>query len=162
MISSGSKKSTAERACAPGGKRPLTGLATPRLRAVVEFLLTHTRAAGTDARVLKGGPGGNQKRQDSTSRRICQEGSACGHGPHHRPSDSLRKAPRMIDLPAIDTIAAYIAPMEVDRRKRHRKISRRAVAIGAIIMLADGTKCRVVAYDQNDQPLCEPITEGTE
>ena len=45
--------------------------------------------------------------------------------------------------------------------KGKKKSSRTAtiVAIGAIIILSDGSKCQVVAYDKNGQPLCTPVEE---
>lgn len=52
--------------------------------------------------------------------------------------------------------AAYADILPSERiEKRGRK--RAALAIGAIIVLSDGSECQIVGYDKQGQPLCAPL-----
>jgi hypothetical protein len=61
--------------------------------------------------------------------------------------------PPAIEIPSDETRA--------QPAKGKKKSGRAATvaAIGAIIILSDGSKCQIVAYDQNGQPLCAPVKE---
>jgi hypothetical protein len=61
--------------------------------------------------------------------------------------------PPAIALPADDT-----RPQLVKRKKNKRRATTIA-AIEAILILSDGTKCQVVGYDQQGQPLCVPVED---
>jgi hypothetical protein len=45
------------------------------------------------------------------------------------------------------------------KRKKNNRRAATVAAIGAIIILSDGSKCQVVAYAKNGQPLCAPVEE---
>ncbi len=66
---------------------------------------------------------------------------------------ALQIIPPSIEIPGDETRAQPV--------KGKKKSSRAATvaAIGAIIILSDGSKCQIVAYDQNGQPLCAPVKE---
>jgi hypothetical protein len=66
-------------------------------------------------------------------------------------------APQMIP-PAI-MIPEEETRAEPVKRKKDRRKTATVVAIGAIIILSDGSKCQVVGYDQQGQPLCTPVQE---
>lgn len=59
----------------------------------------------------------------------------------------------MIDLPALVPHVEIVQPQEVERRRRGRSRARRA-AIGAVIILGDGSRCVVAGYDSEGAPLC--------
>ena len=59
----------------------------------------------------------------------------------------------MIDLPALIPHAEIVLPMEIERRKRGGARARRA-AIGAVILLSDGSRCVVAGYDGEGKPIC--------
>lgn len=47
--------------------------------------------------------------------------------------------------------------MEVrKRRKASRRTGRTALFIGAVILMSDGSRCVIVAFDQKGRPLCAP------
>lgn len=58
------------------------------------------------------------------------------------------------DLPAVAPLIAPAPMDEVERRRRHRDGTR--YAIGAIIILSDGSECVVSGYDRQGRPLCYP------
>ena len=61
--------------------------------------------------------------------------------------------PPTIEIPGDETRAE-----PVKRKKdRNRRRAATVAAIGAILILSDGTKCQVVGYDQQGQPLCVPV-----
>lgn len=62
--------------------------------------------------------------------------------------------PPAIEMPKNETRAE-----PVRRKKDRRRRAAVTAAIGAIIILSDGSKCQIVAYDQNGQPLCAPVKE---
>ena len=66
-------------------------------------------------------------------------------------------APQIIH-PAIEILGDETPVVPVKRKKNSRGAATVA-AIGAIIILSDGSKCQIVAYDQNGQPLCVPVEE---
>lgn len=66
-------------------------------------------------------------------------------------------APHIIP-PAIEITGDETRAEPVKRKKNSRRAATVA-AIGAIIILSDGSKCQIVAYDQNGQPLCAPVEE---
>jgi hypothetical protein len=58
-----------------------------------------------------------------------------------------------IDLPPT---APYVdTQLEAQIEKRGRK--RAALAIGAIIILSDGSECQIVAFDAQGRPVCAPV-----
>jgi hypothetical protein len=61
--------------------------------------------------------------------------------------------PPAIEMPKDETRAEPV------KRKKNRSRAATVAAIGAIIILSDGSKCQIVAYDQNGQPLCAPVEE---
>lgn len=61
--------------------------------------------------------------------------------------------PPAIEIPGDETWAEPV------KRKKDRRRAATVAAIGAIIILSDGSKCQVVAYDQQGQPLCVPVQE---
>ena len=63
--------------------------------------------------------------------------------------------PPVIAIPADDTRPQLVKK----KRKKNRRNAATVAAIGAIIILSDGSKCQIVAYDQNGQPLCAPVEE---
>jgi len=63
--------------------------------------------------------------------------------------------PPTIEIPGEETRAE-----PVKRKKdRNRRRAATVAAIGAILILSDGTKCQVVGYDQQGQPLCLPVDD---
>lgn len=63
----------------------------------------------------------------------------------------------MIELIARDMPSAIVMPQEIDRRKRRSSGTR--AAIGALIILDDGSQCMVAGYDQRGRPICYPVQE---
>lgn len=61
--------------------------------------------------------------------------------------------PPTIEIPGDETRAEPV------KRKKDRRKTAAVLAIGAIIILSDGSKCQVVAYDKNGEPLCTPVEE---
>ena len=45
------------------------------------------------------------------------------------------------------------------KRKKDRRHLGTAVVIGAILLMADGSKCQIVGYDRNGRPICLPLQE---
>lgn len=45
------------------------------------------------------------------------------------------------------------------KRKKSRSGVALGVAIGAILLLSDGSKCEVVGYDKNGKPICLPLED---
>lgn len=60
-----------------------------------------------------------------------------------------------IDLPPLPDVAAIIAPQEVKKKRRSGRTT--AIVIGTILVLSDGSKCVVTAFDAQGNPLCYPI-----
>lgn len=60
-----------------------------------------------------------------------------------------------IDLPPLPDVAAIIAPQEVRKKRRNGRAT--AIVIGTILVLSDGSKCVVTAFDAQGNPLCYPI-----
>jgi hypothetical protein len=76
----------------------------------------------------------------------------------------MSKRPEMFDLAPQIILPAIEIPGDETRaepvtRKKDRHIAATMVAIGAIIILSDGSKCQVVGYDKQGQPLCTPVDE---
>jgi hypothetical protein len=70
----------------------------------------------------------------------------------------------MFDIALIITPPAIGIPGDETRvvpvkRKKNSRGAATVAAIGTIIILSDGSKCQIVAYDQNGQPLCVPVEE---
>lgn len=70
-----------------------------------------------------------------------------------------------MDAHALDHPPAII--WEARKRRSHRQTNRRRTAalfVGAILILPDGTECRIIAFDQHGRPLCNPQrnTQGRE
>lgn len=61
-----------------------------------------------------------------------------------------------IDLSTLPDVAAIMAPQELEKRRRHGRAA--AIAIGAIIVLSDGSECVVTGFDAQGHPLCYPVT----
>lgn len=59
-----------------------------------------------------------------------------------------------IDLPPALNLAAVIAPQEVEKKRRNGRAA--ALAIGAVIILSDGSRCTVAGFDAQGRPLCYP------
>lgn len=61
-----------------------------------------------------------------------------------------------IDLPPIPDVAPFIAPQEIEKKKRPggRKA---AIVIGSVLILSDGSECVVAAFDAEGNPLCHPV-----
>lgn len=57
--------------------------------------------------------------------------------------------------PAIVSPAAYVAPLLVKKRKKRRRGSAAASAlvVGSIVILSDGTRCKVLAFDSQGNPV---------
>lgn len=56
---------------------------------------------------------------------------------------------------------AIVEPVK-KRKRKNRSRSRgptTAIAVGTVLILGDGTKCRVTHIDQNGQPWCVPINQ---
>ncbi len=51
---------------------------------------------------------------------------------------------------------AILAPQEIGRKKGKSRGGRTAIAIGALIILDDGSECVVAAFDKNGNVLCRP------
>jgi hypothetical protein len=66
---------------------------------------------------------------------------------------ALQIIPPSIEIPGDETRAQPV------KRKKNSGRAATVAAIGAIIILSDGSKCQIVAYDQNGQPLCAPVKE---
>lgn len=64
----------------------------------------------------------------------------------------------MITPPAIEMPGDETRP-ELVKRKNDRHKAATVAAIGAIIILSDGSKCEVIGYDQQGRPLCIPVQE---
>ncbi len=62
----------------------------------------------------------------------------------------------MIDLPIFDQPAPF-ATVEIARKNRNRTTSGRAIAIGTVIILSDGSECVFAGYDAQGNPLCYPV-----
>lgn len=62
-------------------------------------------------------------------------------------------------LPPDIVIPADDAQAELVKRKKDRREAATVAAIGAIIILSDGSECEVIGYDQQGQPLCIPVEE---
>lgn len=62
-----------------------------------------------------------------------------------------------VDLPPLPDLAAIIAPQEVKKKRRNGKAN--AIVLGTILVLSDGSKCVVSAFDAQGNPLCYPILE---
>jgi hypothetical protein len=60
-----------------------------------------------------------------------------------------------IDLPPQTDIAAFIAPQELDRKRRGSRTA--AIAIGTVLILSDGSECVVAGFDGQGKPLCYPV-----
>ena len=60
-----------------------------------------------------------------------------------------------IDLPPLSDLAVWIAPQEVEKKKRSRGRAG-AIAIGTVLILSDGSECVVVGFDTQGRPLCQP------
>jgi hypothetical protein len=58
-----------------------------------------------------------------------------------------------IDLPPTGAYADIQPEMQIEKRGRKRA----ALAIGAIIILSDGSECQIVAFDAQGRPLCAPV-----
>lgn len=56
----------------------------------------------------------------------------------------------------IDHTAAYVEIQPSDRVEKRRR-GKGLWAIGAIIILSDGSQCQVVGYDAQGRPLCAPV-----
>jgi len=61
-----------------------------------------------------------------------------------------------IDLPPTADIAAFIAPQQVDR-KRRSSARTAAIVVGTVLILSDGSECVVAGFDANGNPLCHPV-----
>ena len=61
--------------------------------------------------------------------------------------------PPAIEIPGDETRAEPV------KGKKNKRRAATMAAIGAIIILSDGSKCQIVAYDKNGQPLCAPLEE---
>lgn len=61
-----------------------------------------------------------------------------------------------IDLPPTSDIAAFIAPQEVERKKRSGA-RRAAIVVGTVLILSDGSECVVAGFDAQGNPLCHPV-----
>lgn len=59
-----------------------------------------------------------------------------------------------IDLPVLSDLAAIIAPQEVEKKRSKGRSA--AIAIGALIILSDGSECVVAGFDAQGRPLCYP------
>lgn len=64
----------------------------------------------------------------------------------------------MIDLPVMVPAVEIVQPQVVERRKRGRRATR--AAIGAVIILGDGSRCVVAGYDSQGAPLCYGEKQG--
>ena len=62
-------------------------------------------------------------------------------------------------LPPAITIPAEENRPELVKRKKDRRRAATVAAIGAIIILDDGSKCEVAGYDKQGNPLCYPVQE---
>lgn len=63
-----------------------------------------------------------------------------------------------VDLPPIPDVAAIMAPQEIEKRKSRGGGARAAaIAIGAVLILSDGSECVVVGFDAQGNPLCQPV-----
>ena len=58
-----------------------------------------------------------------------------------------------IEIPGDETRAQPV------KRKKNSGRAATVAAIGAIIILSDGSKCQIVGYDQQGQPLCTTVDE---
>ena len=52
---------------------------------------------------------------------------------------------------------AMVEPVGKKRRKRSRTGRNTAIAVGTILILGDGTECRVTHFDKSGQPWCVPV-----
>lgn len=62
-----------------------------------------------------------------------------------------------IDLPPLPYVAAIVAPQEVKKKRRNGRTA--AIVIGTILVLSDGSKCVVTAFDARGNALCYPIAK---
>lgn len=58
-----------------------------------------------------------------------------------------------IDLPPTGAHTDIQPEMQIEKRGRKRA----ALAIGAIIILSDGSECQIVGFDAQGRPLCAPV-----
>lgn len=63
--------------------------------------------------------------------------------------------PPIIEIMGEETRAEPVKGKKDGNRRRAATVA----AIGAILILSDGTKCQVVGHDQQGQPLCVPVEE---
>lgn len=61
--------------------------------------------------------------------------------------------------PPVIEISTDETGAELVKSKKNKRNAATVAAIGAIIILSDGSKCQVVAYDENGNPLCTPLKE---
>lgn len=71
----------------------------------------------------------------------------------------------LLDIPPaqLETPPAIVVPAK-RRGRRERRGSRgttTAIAIGTILILSDGSECRVTHIDANGQPWCVPVSTET-
>lgn len=56
-------------------------------------------------------------------------------------------------------IAPFVGMVQDIERRKGRRSSGALVAIGALIILDDGSECIVAGYDQNGNVLCYPVSQ---
>lgn len=56
-----------------------------------------------------------------------------------------------VDFPPIVEVAQEMVVQQLDRKRRGR-----AVAVGALIILSDGSQCQLLGYDAQGRPICQP------
>lgn len=61
-------------------------------------------------------------------------------------------------LPPVITIQDETLIHPVKRKKDRRAVGL-AVAVGAILLMSDGSKCQVVGHDREGRPICLPLKE---
>lgn len=65
----------------------------------------------------------------------------------------------MIDLPPPDFPAAIVVPQAEAEKRRQRRSRAARAAIGAVIILDDGSRCIVAGYDQYGNVICYPLPD---
>jgi hypothetical protein len=58
-----------------------------------------------------------------------------------------------IDLPPTAPYVDIQPDTQIEKRGRKRA----ALAIGAIVILSDGSECQIVGFDAQGRPLCAPV-----
>ena len=67
-----------------------------------------------------------------------------------------REVPMAVDVPMLADVAAFVAPQEIEKRKKGGSGRAAAIAIGTVLILSDGSQCVVVGFDAQGNPLCQP------